>query len=79
MVRATRIQTIRPKRRIQHRIIQLNRLLVIWIGESQTEEFMRILTHNHRRTSLHLPVELLSRADLGEALGLFSRMLDRLD
>jgi len=32
-----------------------------------------------RRTSPHLPVELLSRADLEEALSLFNRMLDRLD
>ena len=57
--------------------MQLSGLLLIWIGEAKAEEFLRILIHNHRRTSPHL--DLLSRADLGEALGLFIRMLDKLD
>ena len=41
------------------------------------KEYLQLLIRNHRRTSLHL--KLLSRADLGVALSLFSRMLDELD
>jgi hypothetical protein len=46
-------------------------------GEVRVKESLRLLTRDHRRASSQL--DLLSRADLGEALSLFSRMLDKLD
>jgi hypothetical protein len=44
-------------------------------GKLNDSKCLRLLTHSlsHRRTSLQL--DLLSRADLGEALSLISRMI----
>lgn len=50
---------------------------MIRIGEGEVEERLRLLIRKHRRTTPH--VGLLSRAEFGEALSLFSRVLDRLD
>ena len=48
------------------------------IGEEKVKGRLRLLTRDHtRRTSSH--VDLLSRADLGEAISFFSRMVDNLD
>ena len=49
----------------------------IGIGKGKVKERLRLLICNCRRTFPHL--DLLSRADVGEALSLFSRMLDELD
>ena len=52
----------------------------IMLGDGKVKECLRLLTRSHRRTFPHL--DLLSRADfgdLGEALDLFSRMIDELD
>jgi hypothetical protein len=49
-------------------------------SDGKVKECLRLLTRSHRRTFPHL--DLLSRTDfgdLGEALGLFSRMIDELD
>jgi hypothetical protein len=49
----------------------------IILGEEKVREYLRFLKRDHRRATSHL--ELLSRADLGEALKLFRRVLDELD
>ncbi len=49
----------------------------IIIGEEKVREYLRFLKHDHRRAASNM--ELLSRADLGEALKLFKRVLDELD
>jgi hypothetical protein len=49
----------------------------IKIGEEKVRVYLQFLKRDHRRATSHL--ELLSRADLGEALKLFSRVLDELD
>ena len=50
----------------------------IIIGKEKVREYPQFFKHDHRRATSHL--ELLSRrADLGEALKLFSRVLDELD
>jgi hypothetical protein len=53
------------------------RIIITGKCEGKVKRHLRLLTHNHRHTPL--PLDLLSRADFGEALSLFSRMLDELD
>jgi hypothetical protein len=52
-------------------------LFRIIIGEEKVRGYLRFLKRDHRRATLHL--ESSSRADLGEALKLFRRVLDELD
>ena len=53
-------------------------LFRIIIGEEKVREYLRLfLKRDYRRATSQL--ELLSRADLGEALKLFRRVLDELD
>jgi hypothetical protein len=47
------------------------------IGEEKVREYLRFLKRDHRRVTSHL--ELSTRADLGEALKPFTRVLDELD
>jgi hypothetical protein len=47
------------------------------MGEGKVRRSFQLLTRNHRRTSSHL--NLMSRADVNEALSLLGRMLDELD
>lgn len=53
------------------------RIIITRKREGKVKRHLRLLTHNHRHTPL--PLDLLNRADFGEALSLFSRMLDELD
>ena len=49
----------------------------IKIGEVKVRVYLKFLKRDHRRATSHL--DLLTRADLGEAPKLFSRVLDELD
>ena len=49
----------------------------IIIGEEKVREYLQFVKRDNRRATSHL--ELLSRADLGEALKHFTRVLDELD
>ena len=49
----------------------------ITIGEEKVREYLRFLKRDYRRATPQL--ELMDRADLGEALKLFGRVIDELD